>query len=81
MRPLHSECYPRNAILASMTAQIAEEYDDNALTSADVVAEIRRQGAILDRLAELIPAMEQAAKFLDNPVTRYKAALKERKHG
>lgn len=62
-----------------MSAGIAEECDGNAVSNAEILAELARHGAILDELAALLPAMRKAAKFVDNPVTSYREAMKARK--
>jgi hypothetical protein len=43
--------------------------DDKALL-LDLLAEVKRQGQIIDQIAVLLPVMRKAAAFMDNPATR-----------
>lgn len=61
-----------------MTAGIAEETPQNTSRDDAILAELQAIRLVVDELAALLPAMRQAAKFLDNPVARYKAARERR---
>jgi len=63
-----------------MTAEAAREYAENT-QGDDILTELRAIRRVLERIEPLIPAMEHAAKFLDNPVQRYREHMKGRRNG